>query len=681
MRRPEEIKNQAGSKTSPPDLKQRPSRVIIDRLMPEIDAGRFAAKRFIDEPIEVSTILLVDGHDQVKGHLLYRHTSEPDPKALPLVPRGNDVWVARFQPEKLGRYYVSVEAALDRFGTWKSDVKKKLIAGQIVALELEVGAQLLESWVEEVGEIERRLLVQAVQCLRDWARSESSPGPNEFGALVEDPALEHLAESVFDETSLVRYKREVPIQVEPVIARFSSWYEFFPRSTVDGTLRHGTFRDAEERLEYIRKMGFDVVYLPPIHPIGKTFRKGKNNALAAEPGDVGSPWAIGGEDGGHRALHPDLGNLEDFARFVKRAGDLGLHVALDIAFQCSPDHPYVKEHPEWFKKRPDGSIQYAENPPKKYQDIYPFDFECENWRALWTELRDVIQYWVDQGVKVFRVDNPHTKAFDFWEWCIADIRSRHPEVIFLAEAFTRPHIMAYLAKSGFGQSYTYFAWRNVKWELTQYLTELTQTELVEYFSPNFWPNTPDILTAPLQSPNRALYMQRAVLAATLSSNWGIYGPPFELMEHRPRHKGSEEYLDSEKYQLRSWDLNRPDSLAPFIERLNEIRRGHKSFQQNRTLRFLPVPNEQILAFAKTYGEEKMVVVVNLDAHHVQSGMVELPLIDWGISPDEPFEVHDLLSNARYFWTGWRNYVELNPATTPAHIFRVRARLSSDRKGL
>lgn len=660
---------------------QRPSRVVIDRLRPEVDGGRYPAKRFIDQPIEISAIILVDGHDHLKGRLLYRHETEGAYRSVNLSARVNDEWVARFQPDKLGRYLVSVEAAIDRFDTWKSDILKKLTAGQDVSVDLISGVQLLESWRSELEDAERRFLDRTLKALRTLHESASELEPTQLAAVLNDPVLISLAESMYDERSVVRYGHEVPIQVEPVLSRFSAWYEFFPRSASPQAGRHGTLKDAADRLDYVRKMGFDVVYFPPLHPIGRAFRKGKNNALITEEGDVGSPWAIGGVEGGHKSLHPSLGSWRDFDELLRKAKALELEIAMDIAFQCSPDHPYVKEHPEWFKKRADGTIQYAENPPKKYQDIYPFDFETPEWRSLWRELRDVVQFWVDRGIRVFRIDNPHTKPFHFWEWLIREIRSERPDVIFLAEAFTRPEVMAYLAKAGFSQSYTYFAWRNTKWELTQYLSELTKTELIDYFGANFWPNTPDILPEPLQSPHRGVYVQRLILAATLSSNYGLYGPTFELMDHEPRQPGSEEYLDSEKYQLRTWDLDRADSLAPLIERVNQIRRDHKSLQNNRSLRFHPVSNDSLIAYSKSDGasgpdEERVLVVVNLDPHHVQSGLVELPLLDWGIDPSETFQVHDLLTDARYYWTGWRNYVELNPHTLPAHVFVVRRRSRS-----
>jgi starch synthase (maltosyl-transferring) len=454
----------------------------------------------------------------------------------------------------------------------------------------------------------------------------------------------------------------------------------FPRSCSPEPGRHGTFKDCEARLPYIAKMGFDVLYLPPVHPIGRTNRKGKNNRPVTEAGDVGSPWAIGAAEGGHKAVHPDLGSLEDFRHFVDRAKEYGLDIALDIAYQGSPDHPYVKEHPRWFRWRPDNTVQYAENPPKKYEDIYPFDFETEDWPGLWEEFKNVILFWLEQGVTIFRVDNPHTKPFHFWEWLITEIKRDHPETIFLSEAFTRPKVMYRLAKLGFTQSYTYFAWRNTKWELTQYFTELTQTEVKEYFRPNLWPNTPDILTEYLQFGGRPAFMIRLALAATLGANYGIYGPPFELCVNQPREPGSEEYLNSEKYEVRYWDLNQPHSLKDFIGRVNRIRRENPALHSDWNLRFFPIDNEQLICYGKFTDDLSniIVVVVNLNPHHAQGGWLELPLRELGLDPAQPYQVHDLLGDGRFLWQGARNYVELDPRALPAHIFRVRRRVRTER---
>jgi starch synthase (maltosyl-transferring) len=426
-------------------------------------------------------------------------------------------------------------------------------------------------------------------------------------------------------------------------------------------------------------MGFDVLYLPPIHPIGHTNRKGANNSVKAGPGEPGSPWAIGSEEGGHKAVNPQLGTLADFRRLVLAAREHGIDIALDIAFQCSPDHPYTHEHPEWFKHRADGSIQYAENPPKKYEDIFPFDFETPTWRELWDEMLSIVIFWIDQGVRVLRVDNPHTKPFVFWEWLIGEVKRVHPEVILLSEAFTRPKVMYRLAKLGFSQSYTYFAWRNTASELTQYFNELGQAPVREFFRPNLWPNTPDILTEYLQTGGRAAFAARLVLAATLGASYGIYGPAFELCENRAKEPGSEEYLDSEKYQIRAWDRDNPDSLRELITLVNQIRRENPALQSDRGLRFHPTENEQLIAYTKTTSDAADIVltVVNLDPHHSQAGMVTLPLDELGIERDRSYQAHELLSGARYLWTGPRNYVEINPHAMPAQIFRFRRRVRSE----
>jgi len=509
-------------------------------------------------------------------------------------------------------------------------------------------------------------------------------------------ALAELMHRHVDRSRSTRWDPVLEVRVDPVKAAFSAWYEFFPRSAGPAG-QHGTFEDATERLDYVQRLGFDVVYLPPIHPIGETKRKGRNNAVVAAEGDLGSPWAIGGAEGGHKAIHPLLGDEKAFKRFVKEARKRDIEIALDVAFQVSPDHPYVKEHPDWFRARPDGTIQYAENPPKKYEDIYPFDFESEDWQALWDELKSVFEHWIKRGVRIFRVDNPHTKAFPFWEWCVAELEREHPEVILLAEAFTRPKVMYRLAKLGYHQSYTYFAWRYGKHEFQEYMRELTSAPVKHFFRPNFWPNTPDILTEQLQSGGRPVFMQRLVLAATLSSSYGIYGPAFELVEARPREPGSEEYLDSEKYQLRDWGLDAEWSLAEFIARVNRIRRENPALHRNGSLRFHQVTNDMLIAYSKegrrtgggTAGEDSsasegrgtrntILTVVNLDSYHTHAGMLWLPLEELGIRPDEPFVVHDLLGGARYRWVGHNNYVELNPHVVPAHVFRIERQARTER---
>jgi len=473
-----------------------------------------------------------------------------------------------------------------------------------------------------------------------------------------------------------RYDKELSVIVDREKAHFSAWYEMFPRSSAAKPGVHGSFKDCERLLPYVASMGFDTLYLPPIHSIGYTHRKGKNNSITVSAGDPGSPWAIGSAEGGHKSIHPQLGTLKDFRSFVAKAESLGLEVALDLAYQCSPDHPYVREHPKWFRWRPDGTVQFAENPPKKYQDIYPLDFATEEWRALWEELKSIVDFWREQGIRIFRVDNPHTKPLPFWQWLIETVKQDDPEIIFLAEAFTRPKVMYRLGKLGFTQSYSYFTWRNTKAEITEYFQELVQTEVCEYYRPNLWPNTPDILQEYLQFGGRAAFMIRLVLAATLSGNYGIYGPAFELLENRPREAGSEEYLDSEKYEIKHWNRESADSLKDFITRINQIRKDNAALKCDWSLRFREIDNEQMICYTKHTDDlgNIIVVVVNLDPHHVQSGWVKIPLEPLRLGAADSYQAHDLLTGARFLWQGATNYVQLDPKNGPAHILRLRRRL-------
>jgi starch synthase (maltosyl-transferring) len=619
---------------------ESPPRAIVESVRPEVDCGRFAIKRVVGEAVVVEADVFTDGHDAVVAVLLYRHASEKAWREVPMEFRHNDHWAASFSCEKLGRYLYTVRGWADPFLTWQRDLKKRRDAGQDLSVDFLIGAALLE---------DKGILGDA---------SRSSDERFEFSQKAKAPLP--------DAARVTTYERTLEVVVEPVKARFSSWYELFPRSV-------GTFRDVAAHLPYVAEMGFDILYLPPVHPIGVTARKGKNNRVAAEAGDVGSPWAIGAKEGGHKALHPDLGSFDDFAFLVKEAGKHGIDVALDIAFQASPDHPYVTEHPKWFRWRPDGTVQYAENPPKKYQDIYPFEFDSDEWPELFDELKSVFEFWISKGVTIFRVDNPHTKPFAFWEWCIAELKLKHPGVIFLSEAFTRPRIMHRLAKLGFSQSYTYFTWRNTKQELVEYFTELSQHPSREYFRPNAWPNTPDILHEFLQKNGRPAFISRVVLAATLAANYGIYGPAYELMEHAPREPGSEEYLNSEKYEIKKWDLSSPDSLRGIIARLNSIRRDNPALQADWSLRFHSLPNDQLIAYSKQDDANLVLVVVNLDPHNVQSGWLSLPLAELGIPEGEEYLVDDLLGGGRYLWKGAHAYVELSPYTLPAHVFRVHRR--------
>ena len=501
-------------------------RVVIERVSPEIDCGRFAIKRVVGETVSVEADVFADGHDQVACEVLYWQDKEKL-KSSPMTPLGNDRWRGEFSVETLGRYHYTVQGWIDRFQTWHDDLEKRIAAGQDVHIELLMGTELIE-------EAAAQATGDDAGALREWARRlrDAQDKPEGAAIALEEKPL-HIMQRNPVRHLVTRYEKQLTVTVEREKACFSTWYEVFPRSCSPQTGHHGTFRDCEQWLAYIASMGFDVVYLPPIHPIGRVLRKGKNNSVDPQPTNVGSPWAIGSIEGGHKSIHPELGTMEDFKRFVSAAEKHGLEVALDIAFQCAPDHPYVSQHPEWFRMRPDGAIQYAENPPKKYQDIYPLDFESAEWRALWEELKSVFDFWIAQGVLIFRVDNPHTKPFSFWEWVIGTIKEQHPETVFLAEAFTRPHVMNRLAKAGFSQSYTYFTWRNTKQELTDYFSELTQTEVREYLRPNLWPNTPDILPEFLQIGGRPAFMVRLILAATLAASYGIYGPAFELCENAP----------------------------------------------------------------------------------------------------------------------------------------------------
>ena len=674
-------------------------RVVIENLQPRADEGKFPVKRTRGDQVAVTADIFADGHDVLAGVLKYRH--DADWIESPLIPGDNDSWAGSFTVTELGDYEYTVEAWVDRFGTWLRGLIAKADAGQDVTSELLEGAGIIQHALlgrlkpAPTTEDEAPTTTKVVGAgfsrpgddrtdedlrlleIADLLRS-AQPQPVRVAA-ARNPELRRLMAARPDRSaSTEAAPRRVIVDRER--ARFSAWYEMFPRSCTSDPSRSGTFREAEARLPAIADMGFDVLYLPPVHPIGTTHRKGRNNALTAAPGDPGSPWAIGSAAGGHTAIDPGLGTIDDFDRFVAAARHLGMEVALDIAFQASPDHPWVREHPEWFRHRPDGSIKYAENPPKKYQDIYPFDFESRESDALWRALRDVFLFWIDHGVAMFRVDNPHTKPFAFWEWVIADVRRRHPEAIFLAEAFTRPKVMRYLAKAGFNQSYTYFTWRNSAAELREYLTELTRTGLCEFMRPNFFANTPDILHEYLQTGGRPAFEVRFLLAATLAASYGIYSG-FELCERVPVRPGSEEYLDSEKYEIKPRDWHQPGNLNELIARVNGIRRAHPALQANDTLAFHETDNPALLWFSKsapgplrgtrpTYAD-RVFVVANTDPHWMQHGRIQMPIWELGIGPQQSYIVEDLLDDTRYVWQGDWNYVKLDPAERMAHIFVIR----------
>lgn len=651
-------------------------RVVIENVYPEIDGGRFPVKRTVGQTVRVEADIHTDGHDLIAAFLMYRETGSLPYSETPMIPMGNDRWSGTFRVAAVGRTVYTLQAWVARFLSWQRDFSKKMEAGQEISVDLLVGVLLAEDAAKRAKGADRRNLLAFARSIRPG----EVRGVPECATAALNEELGALADRYPDRTLISRYGKELPVAVDPERARFSAWYELFPRSCSKEPGRHGTFKDVEERLPYVAAMGFDVLYLPPIHPIGRVNRKGRNNVTVARPEDVGSPWAIGSDDGGHKAVHPQLGTIEDFEELVRSARNHGIEIAMDIAFQCAPDHPYVKEHPEWFRMRPDGTVQYAENPPKKYEDIIPFDFDTPHWLGLWEELKSVALFWAGRGVRIFRVDNPHTKPFAFWEWLIAEIKREHPDAIFLAEAFTRPKVMYRLAKAGFTQSYTYFTWRNTKPELEAYFRDLTKTEVGEFFRPNLWPNTPDILTEHLQYGGRPAFMARLVLAATLGASYGIYGPAFELCEHDAMAPGREEYLDSEKYEIRTWDVGRPDSLREFIALVNRIRRESPPLQADDNLRFHAVDNDQLIAYSKSAEDRSgtILVVVNLDPRHMQSGWVELPLEEFGLGDAAPFQGHDLLSGARFLWQGRRFYVALDPFAVPAHIIRLRRRVRTEK---
>jgi len=703
------------------------SRVVIEHISPQIDGGRHPVCRILGDQVAVTAVIFADGHDHVAARLLYRHDAESDWRFTPMTQGANDLWSGSFTVDRIGQWHYAILGWVDHFDTWVSDLRKRLAAQPIpvesqsiasrareatiasahiatemfdspggleagpqpvsedVQIAFRTGAVLIEQAASRAEGGDDKSLLESARFLTTLADRNLS-----FYDFPLDPEALTLAEK-YPDLSLARQSDPVlSLWVDRQRAQFSAWYELFPRSTSTVLGKHGTFADVEAQLPEIAAMGFDILYLPPIHPIGRAFRKGKNNSVTSEPGDVGSPWAIGDaagisaktkahpeDNGGHKSIHPELGTFADFDHLVKACQAHNMEVALDIAFQCSPDHPWVTEHPSWFVIRPDGSIQYAENPPKKYQDIYPLNFESPDWQSLWDELYSVFEFWIQRGVKVFRVDNPHTKAFTFWEWCLGTLRVKYPGTLFLAEAFTRPHVMHWLAKTGYSQSYTYFTWRTSKWELTSYMEELTTPPISDFFRPNFWPNTPDILHKVLQDGGRPAFELRLILAATLTANYGIYGPAYELCENAPARPApgrteSEEYLDSEKYEIRQRSRITSGSLVPLITQLNKIRNANPALQSNGSLRFHATDNPQLICYSKATPDKKnaILVVVNLDPVYGQTGWTDIDLNALGLAPGQSFVVDDLLNNAHYTWHDRRNYVALRPGTQPAHVFRV-----------
>jgi starch synthase (maltosyl-transferring) len=644
-----------------------PPRVVIEEITPVVDGGRYPMKLTSGSTLDVAANVFRDGHDLVAARVIFLAPGEPQWRSSPLTYQFDpDRWYGSFRVDQVGRWHYGVEAWPDHFGTWRSELQKRVNAGQDVRSELLVGSLLLERYAALL----RGDVAQHVRELARTMASDSAPLDARLRAALD----ESLVAEVYGPLEAADLTRSPLFEliVDREEATFAAWYELFPRSQNPKPGVHGTFMDTARRLPEIAALGFDVIYLPPIHPIGETHRKGRNNSPVAEPGDVGSPWGIGSSAGGHSAVHPELGTLEDFDHLVLSARDLGLEIALDYALQCSPDHPWVKEHPDWFFVRPDGTIRYAENPPKKYEDIYPLNFWCKDREALWNACRDVLLFWVEHGVRTFRVDNPHTKPFAFWEWVLREVHTRHPDVVFLSESFTRPNRMKALAKLGFNQSYTYFTWKNTAWELRDYFRELTSPPLTLFYRPNCFTNTPDILHEYLQHGGRPAFRVRLVLAATLAPLYGIYSG-FEFCEGTPVRPGSEEYKDSEKYQLVFRDNNAPGNIKQDIARLNRIRRENPALQTLPNLEFVTSDFDGILAYRRYAPGNELLVVVNLDPHLAHETILDVPLDRMGIGEGEPYEVHDLLSGARYTWRGRRNYVKLDPTERVAHVFRVTRR--------
>ncbi|MCB0643634.1 MAG: alpha-1,4-glucan--maltose-1-phosphate maltosyltransferase, partial [Phaeodactylibacter sp.] len=597
------------------------TRVRIEAVKPQLDGGRYPIKRIVNERVDVTANIFGDGHDTVRAALLYRMAGKKSWEEIFMTPLGNDAWGATFRPDKEGNYEYKIEGWIDHLSNWYNGFLKKYEAGQHMGVELQIGTGFLRKTAEGYSKAKGKTLIDFAKILEDENGYEKAVeavlSPNFASMVYEFPMKQFMAEM------------EAPLQLRVGAKKemFSTWYELFPRSASKVPGKHGTFKDVEERLPRIAEMGFDVLYLPPVHPIGKVNRKGKNNSTIAGPNDPGSPWAIGSDEGGHKALHPELGTLADFKSLIKKAKEFGIDLAMDIAFQCATYHPYIKEHPEWSVWRPDGTIAYAENPPKKYQDIVPLNFESEAWQSLWEELKSVIVYWIEQGVFIFRIDNPHTKPFAFWEWCINEIQKKYPNTIFLAEAFTRPNVMANLAKSGYTQGYSYFTWRTNKAEMQEYMMELSTTEWREFYRPNFWPNTPDILPFELFGAGSNAFVKRVAMAATLSSNYGLYGPAYEFLDNRGNINGKDEYLDSEKYEIKAYNWDHRNRLTDIITRLNQIRKAHPALQYTYNIRFTKTDNDHLMSYVRYTEDMSDIIwcVVNFDTQHTQTGFVEVPV--------------------------------------------------------
>ncbi|MBQ0736210.1 alpha-1,4-glucan--maltose-1-phosphate maltosyltransferase [Aquimarina celericrescens] len=640
-------------------------RVVIENVTPELNNGVFFIKRVVGEKIHITADIIGDGHDIIQASICYKHEKDPSWKEIRMKHVDNDSWEGEFKVDVQGYYIYKIQGWVDYALNWQHGIIRKIDDGQKVTSELLEGREYLDAIVKETGIKEKAYIKR----LSDLFVQEKSY--EEAIKEVKSNTLHDLFYKYPSKGLMTTYK-ELKVYVDRERARFSTWYEFFPRSASETEGVHGTFKDCERLLPRIAEMGFDILYFPPVHPIGEINRKGKNNATEANTDDVGSPWAIGSKDGGHTSIHEKLGTLEDFKDLVKKAKKLGIEVAMDYALQAAPDHPWVKEHPEFFKWRPDGTVQYAENPPKKYQDIQPMYFDTTAWKEMWKELLATVLFWVEEcGIRVFRVDNPHTKPFYFWGWLISEIKNKYPDVLFLSEAFTKPKVMQQLAKQGFTQSYTYFTWRNSKHELMEYVNEITKTDLKEYFRPNFWPNTPDINPYHLQGANEAMHIIKYALASTLSSNTGIYGPLFEQMIS-DAIPGKEEYLNSEKYQLRYWDWNVKNKLTTLITSINHSRKENPALQQTNNIEFCSIENDQLIGFYK-YNDDKtneLIIVISLDPYYSQKGQIQLPLNQLGVHAGHHIEVHDLITKSSYYWNNEWNYIELHPAL-PMHIFKIK----------
>lgn len=661
------------------------ARVRIEHVSPEIDAGydrpgRYPIKAILGDTIPVEADIVTDGHDILAARLLYRHGDEKSWQEVPMHLLVNDRWAGTFTVDKLGRYQYTIEAWVDHIASWQHEIELKVADGQRISSELLAGAVLIDGMAHRAGggpnanATDAAALLRAAALFREGSDLSKDDAYQQAVQLAESEQFLDWAQQYPERQHPARYLYELSVEVDRPAAGFSTWYCLFPRSASrelgpGNAPVHGTFGDVEKLLPRIAGMGFDVLYLPPIHPIGTAHRKGKNNSVTCLPGEPGVPYGIGSADGGHDAIHAELGTVDEFKHLIAEAKSHGIEIAMDLAIQCSPDHPWAAAHPEWFKKRPDGTIQYAENPPKKYQDIYPVYFETPDWQNLWLELKRVLLVWADWGVRIVRVDNPHTKPFGFWEWVIAEVKKHHPDMLFLSEAFTKPKVMQQLAKVGFAHSYTYYTWRTTKAELQQYMTELTAGEMRHYFRPNFWPTTHDINPGILQSGHEPQFLIRYFLAATLSANYGIYGPSFELMEHVPV-PNKEEFLNSEKYEIRHWDWAHTNKLTYLISLTNRLRRENKALQQTNNLTFCRLDDEYLMAYLKVTGDNRLLAIVNMDAYNRRAGTVQVPIWQLGIGPDQPYTVHDLLTGNRYTWQGEWNFVELDPYIMPMHLFKI-----------